>query len=94
MKKLITAFALLLVFAFTGCAEIDQTEPRVSFRSRTMNCGNAVSKSSFSVASAGRVSGHSWTAQEADNAIAASEAVIIFNAFLIYPPHFFKVKTV
>lgn len=26
MKKLITAFALLLVFAFTGCAEIDQTE--------------------------------------------------------------------
>ena len=51
-----------------------------------MNCGNAVSKSSFSVASAGSVSGHSWTAQEADNAIAASEAVIIFNAFLIYPP--------
>lgn len=26
MKKLITAFALLLVFVFTGCAEIDQTE--------------------------------------------------------------------
>ena len=26
MKKLITAFALLIVFAFTGCAEIDQTE--------------------------------------------------------------------
>lgn len=26
MKKLITAFALLLIFAFTGCAEIDQTE--------------------------------------------------------------------
>ena len=26
MKKLITEFALLLVFVFTGCAEIDQTE--------------------------------------------------------------------